>query len=175
MFHGLNTIAAAALMERVTLLVNHVLASESVAMLRLQPHAGRCIRVQANGWPALLPLLPEVAFRITPAGLLEWCGDGAPTDVALQIDFDASNPAKVALLALAGERPRVEVAGEATLANDVNWLFDNLLWDIEDDLEGLVGPAAAHRLGELGRAIANAVRLAAQSLAGVARSAEPMP
>lgn len=175
MLHSLNTLAAVALMERATLLVNHVLASESMATLRLRPHAGRCIRVQATGWPDLLPVLPEIAFRITPAGLLEWCGQEPPTAVALQIDVDASNPARAALLALAGERPSIQVAGDAALANDVNWLFDNLHWDIEDDLEALLGPVAAQRLGELGRAIAGAVRLAAQSLAGVARGAEPVP
>jgi ubiquinone biosynthesis protein UbiJ len=62
------------------------------------------------------------------------------------------------------------VAGDATLASDVNWLFDNLRWDLVDDLEQLVGPAAAHQLGTLGQAVAAAVKRGAQTLAGLSRS-----
>jgi ubiquinone biosynthesis accessory factor UbiJ len=173
MIHDLSTLVATATLERVTLLVNHVLAAEPVAMQRLRAHVGRCIRLQAVDWPGLLPALPAAAYRITPAGLLEMCADAAAVEPDLRIDVDMSNPALLALQALAGQRPRIEVSGDAALAGDVNWLFDNLRWDIEDDLEGLVGPAAAHRLGELGRAIALAVRSAAKTLAGTARNGEP--
>ncbi|MFZ2649855.1 MAG: hypothetical protein WA210_07080 [Burkholderiaceae bacterium] len=174
MFHALYTLCRVAAMERATLLINHVLAGESVAMQRLRAHAGSCIRVQGQGWPGLLPALPAAAFRITAAGLFEWCDDAVPVPVALQIDIDVSNPAQLALRSLAGQRARIEVTGDAVLAADVNWLLDNLRWDIEDDLEGFVGPAAAHRLGELGRAIGGAIRSAAASVADVGRSAEPL-
>ena len=169
MFHALQTLAGSAVMERLTLLLNHVLASEPVATERLAGHAGRCIRLQFDGWPAVLPRLPATAFRVTPAGLLEWCGDAPLAEADLQVEVDASNPAQLALLALSGERPRIQVTGDATLASDVNWLFDNLRWDIVDDLEALVGPAAAHQLGRLGAAVAAALKAAVQTLATVAR------
>jgi ubiquinone biosynthesis protein UbiJ len=165
MFRAFHTLAATAAMDRATLLLNHVLASEAAAMQRLRVHHGRCIAVQTAGWPSLLPALPSVVWRITPAGLLERCDETEASQIALRIDIDASDPAKFALQALAGERPRIEVAGDAALASDVNWLFDNLRWDIEDDLEALVGPALAHQLGALGRTIAGAVRAMAQTLA----------
>ena len=169
MFHALQTLAGSAVMERVTLLLNHVLASEPVATERLVGHVGRCIRLQFDGWPAVLPRLPVAAFRVTPAGLLEWCGDAPLAEADLQVEVNASNPAQLALLALAGERPRIKVTGDAALASDVNWLFDNLRWDIVDDLEALVGPAAAHQLGKLGEAVAAALKAAVQTLASVAR------
>jgi ubiquinone biosynthesis accessory factor UbiJ len=74
MLHSLNAMLAPALMERVVLVVNHVLGAEPAATLRLQPHAQRVIRLQMQGWPALLPAPPLLAFRVTPAGMLEWCG-----------------------------------------------------------------------------------------------------
>ena len=175
MFHALHTLAGAAVMERATLLINHVLASEAVATERLRGHAGSCIRLHFEGWPAPLPALPNAAFRITPAGLLEWCGAEPSGDAALQISVDASNPAGMALRALAGERPPIMVTGDAALASDVNWLFDHLRWDLVDDLEQLVGPAAAQQLATLGAAVHAAVKGAAQALAGRARAGGGRP
>jgi ubiquinone biosynthesis accessory factor UbiJ len=171
MFHALSTAVSTAMLERSTLFINHVLSSEPLAMQRLRAHRGRCIRLHAQGWPSPLPALPDAAWRITAAGLLEWCGEATDVEAALQLDIDASNPARLALLAVAGERPRIDVAGDAALAADVNWLIDNLRWDAEGDLEGLVGPAAAHQLAVLGRAVAAALQGAAQSLANLGRGA----
>jgi ubiquinone biosynthesis accessory factor UbiJ len=173
MFHALQTLAGNAVVERATLLLNHVLGSEAAATQRLRAHAGRCIHLHLGHWPALLPALPATTFRITPAGLLEWSPDEPAADAALRIDVDASDPAQSVLRALAGERPRVDVTGDAQLAADVDWLFENLRWDIVDDLERIVGPAAAHQLGRLGGAIAAAVRGAAQALAGVGDRGQP--
>lgn len=172
MFHALYTLAASAAMERATLLLNHVLAGEAMATQRLRAHVGRCIALQIKGWPSLLPQPPHLAWRITPAGLLERCDLANAAATGLCIEIDASDPAQLALGALAGERPRIEVAGDAALASDVNWLFDNLRWDIEDDLERLVGAVPARQLCEVGRSVAGAVRSAAQRWAGKGRGAE---
>jgi ubiquinone biosynthesis protein UbiJ len=32
----------------------------------------------------------------------------------------------------------------------MHWLMDNLRWDIEDDLAGIVGPLAARQLAQFG-------------------------
>jgi ubiquinone biosynthesis accessory factor UbiJ len=151
----LPSLLGPAVMERLTLLVNHVLASEPLASQRLRPHAGRCIRVQFDGWPSLLPAWPVLAFRVTPAALLEWCGPDEPAVVELNVAVDASNPALALLQALNGERPQIAVTGDAAFATDVSWLFDNLRWDVQDDLARLGGAVAAalrgaaRTLGEL--------------------------
>ncbi len=155
-------------MERATLLVNHVLASEPIAAQRLLPHAGRCIQLHFDGWPSVLPALPTTAFRVTPAGLIEWCGVEAPTDADLRVSIDASNPALAAAQALIGEKPRVEVAGDAVFATDVNWLFDNLRWDVQEDLARIVGAVPARELARLGEGIATGMRTAARRLGALA-------
>jgi ubiquinone biosynthesis protein UbiJ len=170
MFHALQTLASTAVMERATLLVNHVLASEPIAQQRLQTHAGRCISLQFDGWPTLLPPLPPTTFRVTAAGLVEWCGAEVPEPAEkadLRVAIDASNPALLMLRSLAGERPRIEVAGDAVFATDVNWLFDNLRWDVQDDLARIVGEGPAREIARLGRAIATALREAARSVGGL--------
>ena len=172
MISNLHSLAGGALMERATLLVNHVLASEPIAMQRLVPHAGRSIAVHFTGWPALLPALPSTRFTITPAGLVEWNrGTEVDAPADLSVSIDASNPALAAWRSLSGERPRVEVQGDAALAGDVNWLFDNLRWDLEDDLAKLVGQGPAHELARLAAGVAAAMRGAARGLSGLAARA----
>ena len=167
MLHDLQSLVENAVMERVVLLVNHVIFAEPVAMQRLRVHSGSSLQVAFTGWPALLPPLPTLAFRITPAGLVEWLGDERPSDADLRIDVDASNPALALAHLLTGAKPAVSVAGNAALAADVNWLIDNLRWDIQDDLARIVGDAPAHEIGRLARAIADAVREAARTLGGL--------
>ena len=157
MFHSLTATLNHAVMERATLWLNHVLGGEPVATQRLRPHAGRSIRVRFEGWPALLPPLPPAAFRITPAGLLEWCAE-EPIDAELSVGVDASNPALALAQALTGERPRVEVSGDAAFAADLSWLVDNLRWDYEDDLARVVGPAPARELARLASGMAAGLR-----------------
>ena len=70
MLHSLQTLLAPALLEWLTLVINHVLAAESVATDKLRAHAGRTVSLALNQWPALLPTPPLLAWRVTPAGLL---------------------------------------------------------------------------------------------------------
>lgn len=162
MLHTLNSLLAPAVMERLTLVVNHVLSGESVATERLKPHAGRTLELASSGWPALLPPLPPCVFRVTPAGLLEWGGLEPPGAADLTVRLDASNPALLMVRAVAGELPQVAIDGDAQLARDVNWLLQNLRWDVAADLERFFGPAVAQQLHRLGRAMAGATRTAIQ-------------
>ena len=168
MFHAIQTALADEGMARVVLLVNHVLVSEPAAAQRLRAHVGRRLRLQPGGWPGWLPPLPDLTFRVSPAALVEWCGEPGDEPVDLQISVDASNPAKALMQALAGERPRVDVAGDAAFATDVNWLFDHLRWDIEDDLAKIVGPAPAHELARLARGAATGLRDAVTGVGAMA-------
>jgi ubiquinone biosynthesis accessory factor UbiJ len=161
---NLTTLLAPPVLERLTLVLNHVLRAEPAAVQRLVPHAGRAISVQLGGWPALLPPPPVLAWRITPAGLVEWCGLPAAGEAApaadLRITVDASNPAALAARALAGERPSVQVDGDAALAADIGWLLQNLRWDVAADLERFFGPVVAHQVHQAGRALARGLRAA---------------
>ncbi len=163
MLHSLQDLLAPALAERLTLVINHVIGGEEVATERLRPHAGRTLSLALNNWPRLLPAPPALAWRVTPAGLLEWCGlQGVPApDLAVQVD--AGNPALLVARALAGTPPPVQIDGDAQLAGDVNWLLLNLRWDVAADLERLFGPVVAQQVHKLGSAVAAALRLALKS------------
>ena len=89
-------------MERATLLANHVISAEPVAMERLRRHSGATLQVEFTRWPSLLPAMPTLAFRITPAGLVEWLGEGASPDAALRVEVDASNPVLTLMQTLTG-------------------------------------------------------------------------
>ena len=167
MFHSLSSLLGTAAIERLTLFVNHLLASEAVATERLRAHSGRCIELHFEGWPTLLPPMPPTAFRVTPAGLIEWCGAELPPEPDLRVSIDAANPALAMAQALAGTRPKVEIAGDAAFATDLNWLFDNLRWDVQDDLAGVVGAAPAREITRIAGGIAAGLREAANTLSGL--------
>jgi ubiquinone biosynthesis protein UbiJ len=156
-------LATPAAQDRMILLLNHVLVRESHASGRLLPFAGRALVLHLQNWPALLPAAPDLTLVVTPAGLFER-QEFADLTPALRIELEAANPALLALGALTGERPRVSVQGDAAFAGEISWLMENLRWDIEDDLAGVVGPAVAHQLSNWGRA-------AATALAGLASAA----
>lgn len=160
MLHTLHQMLAPAALERLTLLVNHVLAGEALATARLVPHAGKRVQLDITGWPGLLPPLPSLAWRITPAGLLEWTGpapDGGPD---LRLAVAADNPAVLAMGLLAGDLPPVDVSGDAHLAGEVNWLMQNLRWDPASDLERVFPPAVAQGLHRAGSALARGLQAA---------------
>jgi ubiquinone biosynthesis accessory factor UbiJ len=168
MLHTLNALLAPALMERLALVVNHVLAGEPAATERLRPHAGRLLQLDLTGWPSLLPPPPLLAFRITPAGLVEWCNDGAAAVPDLLATVDASNPALLALRAMGGERPAVDIRGDSQLATDVDWLLKNLRWDVAADLERFFGPVVAHQLHKLGSMLSQGLRAGLEKAGGLA-------
>ena len=167
MFHTLYSLFGHAAIERLTLVANHVIGSEPVATERLRAHAGRCMQFHIEGWPSPLPPWPPLAFRVTPAGLIEWCGDDVPAEPALRVAIDAANPALAVAQALAGQRPKVDVSGDAAFATDLNWLFDNLRWDVQDDLARVVGAAPAREIARVAGGVAAGVREAVRTLTGL--------
>jgi ubiquinone biosynthesis protein UbiJ len=121
----------------------------------------------------LLPPPPVLAWRVTPAGLLEWCGqEGAPI-ADLSVHLDASNPALLMARALAGQAPAIQIDGDAQLAGDVNWLLHNLRWDVAADLERLFGPVAAEQLHRIGSTLATGLRTALKAAAGLGERLRP--
>lgn len=165
MLQDWSNLMAPAVQDRICLLLNHVVSRESVATDKLKPFAGRQVQVRLRGWPALLPPAPDLVLAITPAGLFERLDAAGPE--ALNIEVDAANPALMALSTLGGQRPQVSVSGDVALAGAINWLIENLRWDVEDDLAGLLGPGLAHQLARWGRAAAGALGALVKSAAAV--------
>jgi ubiquinone biosynthesis accessory factor UbiJ len=163
MLQNLQALLIPAVIERLVLVINHVLAAEPVAMARLVPHQGRLVALELQQWPTLLPAPPALKFRITAAGLLEWCGlnDEAPADLSVQLN--ATNPVALFARVLSGEPPPLHVIGHAALASDIQWLVDNLRWDVEADLERLFGPVVAHQLARIGSSLAAGFRRLARA------------
>ena len=52
----------------------------------------------------------------------------------------------------------MRIAGDVQLAAEVQWLVDNVRWDLEEDLSRLVGDAPAHAAGQATRSMAEALR-----------------
>lgn len=161
MLQTILSLLGPAVLQRLTLLVNHLLMAEPQAMQRLLPHSGKRLRVAFTDWPSLLPAPPAAVFCVTPAGLLEWSAEdkaGAELPAALQLRIAAPNPALLMARLAAGERPDVDVQGEAQFAADVHWLAENLRWDLEGDLARVLGPLAARQISSLGAAVAAGLR-----------------
>ncbi|MFT3857774.1 MAG: hypothetical protein QM742_09850 [Aquabacterium sp.] len=158
-------------LPRLTLLLNHVVSSEPVAMAKLKPHAGRTVDIRwtssfqpplpgflSKGQPASTPATPTAwRFMITPAGLFEAVDAavpaGLPTASGLTITIHLPDPLTLARLALRGERPEVNIEGDAALAEVASWMMKNLRWDVQDDLARWLGTAPAELLRTVGESV----------------------
>ncbi len=134
--------------QRLVLLINHVLMQERAATERLKPRKGRVVRVQ---WRQFF-----VALQVTPAGLFDLAAPGATPD--LHFEVTETSPLGLAQAALRGERPPVRIDGAVDFAGDLQWLADNLRWDLEDDLARVVGDVPAHTISNIARRAAEALR-----------------
>lgn len=174
MFEAMKTAAQRSVLERLVLFVNHVVAAEPAALDRLRPHAGRTVQIEVGDLPSLLPPLGPFVFRITPAGLLEAvdeAGAGAPCD--LRVAVALGHPAALFGRLMAGERPSLSISGDAALASDLDWLIDNLRWDVQDDLARFVGEGPAREMARFGGFIATSFRDAARALRDLAGRGRP--
>ena len=174
-------------LPRLTLLLNHIVSSEPVAMAKLKPHAGRTVDIRwvssfsptLPGW--LSKAQPSTGwapspwrFVITPAGLFEALeppvaasADGtvpafapgtATSGNGLTITVHLPDPLTLARLALKRERPEVNIEGDAALAEVASWMMKNLRWDIQDDVARWMGTPPAELLRTLGGSIKQALQ-----------------
>jgi len=134
--------------HRAVLFLNHVLMQEREAMERLVRQKGRVARVQWRNF--------NMALVVTPAGLLNLAAEGAQPD--LQLEVLDTNPLALAQTAISGGKPNLRIEGDVQLAADINWLVDNVKWDLEEDMARIMGDVPAHTLANLGRTVAGAVR-----------------
>jgi ubiquinone biosynthesis protein UbiJ len=178
--HPLSWIGQLAL-PKLTLLLNHIVSSEPVAMAKLQAHAGRTVDIR---WvspfsPSLPGFLGRAGFStqaapapwcfvITPAGLFEAVetplaqgnnssatpgNGGGVGNGGLTITVHLPDPLTLARLALKGERPEVNIEGDAALAEVASWMMKNLRWDVQDDIARWLGTAPAELLRSVGAGI----------------------
>ena len=134
--------------QRVVLFLNHIVMQEPQAMERLVRQTGRIALVQ---WRQF-----SMALVVTPAGLFNLAAEGAQPDLRLQVTD--TNPLIMAQAALRGDKPAIRIEGDVQLAADINWLVENLSWDVEEDLARVIGDVPAHTLANLALAAANAIR-----------------
>src|SRR3954469_12369248 len=93
MLEAIKALAERSVMERLVLLVNHVIAAEPAAPERLRPHAARTMQIELTGWPTLLPAVGPFAFRVSAAGLIEWLPEASSLPPDLRVAVDTANPA----------------------------------------------------------------------------------
>ncbi len=134
--------------HRAVLFLNHVLMQEPEAQARLARQKGRIVQAQ---WRSF-----DIRLEATPAGLLDIAPAGAKADLMLTVTEES--PLGLAQAALRGDKPAVRIEGDVQLAAEINWLVDNVRWDIEEDLSRVIGDAPAHAIGETGRRVAQALR-----------------
>ncbi len=134
--------------QRLVLFLNHVLMQEPQAMERMVRQSGRVARVQ---WRQF-----SLALLVTPAGLFNLAETGSAPDLCLEV-LD-TNPIALAQAALRGDKPGIRIEGDVQLAADLQWLADNVSWDVEEDLARVIGDVPAHTLANLARTAAQAVR-----------------
>ena len=70
-----------------------------------------------------------------------------------------------AYLAKDGETVAVRIDGDVQFAGDIQWLADNLRWELEEDLARLMGDVPAHTLASMARGAVQALRGFVQSRA----------
>ena len=92
----------------------------------------------------------------TPAGLLDLADASATPDLTLTLTEES--PLALTQAALRGDKPPVAIAGDVQFAAEINWLVDNVRWDLEEDLSRLVGDAPAHAVAQAMRGAGDALR-----------------
>jgi ubiquinone biosynthesis protein UbiJ len=134
--------------------INHLLRQNSWAAPRLQPHAGKVVRVETFPVPMLI--------SVTEIGEAAAAAPDATADVSIRL-----TPGH--LLRLAARDATVwndiKAEGDAEFAAALNHIARNLRWDIEEDLSRVFGDIAAHRVVETGRKLDNWGRQGAENIA----------
>lgn len=168
---------APAVLARLVLLLNHVVASEPQAVARLKAHTGRVVDIRwATGTAGVLPAFlgrvfqgdaapPPIRLLITPAGLFETVAENAPVSAltpaspqGLTLTVQLGDPIDLLKRAARGERPEVNIEGDANLAEVASWMMKNLRWDIQDDVARFVGNTPAEVLRKVGEGIRQALQ-----------------
>ena len=137
-----------AVQQRLVLLLNHVLEQNQSAQERLLTQRGKTVRVS---WQQF-----ALRLQITPAGLFALLPDAADADLSLTLQ--EQQPLQLLQRAAMGERPAVHIAGDAQLAEHINWLVAHVRWNVQAELADVVGQTPAHYLALAAQHLAHALR-----------------
>lgn len=134
--------------------LNRLLRQNTWAMERLQPFAGKVVRVDC------LPL--TMRLGITEAGEAEAASPDIVPDVTIRL-----TPGIMLRLAARDTAAWNDIAveGDSQLAAALNHIARNLRWDVEEDLSRIFGDITAHRMVETGRKLDHWGRQGADNLA----------
>ena len=97
--------------------------------------------------------------QFTPAGLLELVAPSTSTRAAdLVLRVNETSPLALVKTLAQGDKPAIRIEGDVQLAAEVNWLFDHVRWEPEEDLARLIGDAPAHAVAQNVRKCLDALR-----------------
>ena len=134
--------------RRIVLLLNHVLMQEPEATRRLVRQQGMTVLFR---WREF-----TLQLAATPAGLLDRALPSTVPDLTLTLT--ESSPLALVQDVMQGDKPAMQIVGNVQLASEVNWLIENVRWDVEEDLSRIMGDAPAHAIGQTARRMVAALR-----------------
>ncbi|WP_250532968.1 SCP2 sterol-binding domain-containing protein [Caballeronia sp. AZ10_KS36] len=123
--------------------VNHLLAREPWARERLQPYAGKSVRLSCAPFVIALVAQADGLFVATSEA------QAGHFDVSIAVPFDALPAFLQGGQAAVMKHVRIE--GDAEFAQTLAKLAEHLRWDPEEDLSRVIGDAPAHRIGMIAR------------------------
>jgi ubiquinone biosynthesis accessory factor UbiJ len=128
--------------NRIVLLLNHVLQQEPEAMQRIARQKGRIVKF---AWQQYTLLLTPTAV-----GLLAVASQPSPEDkkIDLLLEIIDTDVAELGKKLMQGDKPNVRIEGDVQLAAEVQWLAQNVQWDLEGDLARIVGNVPAHHISK---------------------------
>lgn len=133
---------------KLLLVVNHVVSQNPEAMERLKPYAGRTVVFESPLWNWPLTVTLAGLFEERVAETAAASDSTALAKLDLRVKMKAATPKAFMEMLLKGKRPPVDIEGDADLAAAVAWLNQNLKWDYEKDISGIIGDSPVPMLVE---------------------------
>lgn len=133
--------------------INHLLAQEAWARVKLIPHAGKIAVLDGGVLAARL--------KVTSDGMLEAAAADEAATVTIRVQL-----ADLPLIMQNRERAfsYVKIEGDADFANTISQLSQGLRWEAEDDLSKVFGDIAATRMVAGARSALDAAKSLHQSV-----------
>lgn len=133
--------------------INHLLAQETWARVKLIPHAGKIAVLDGGVLAARL--------KVTADGMLESATDDDVATVTIRV---AVSDLPVIMQNRERAFSYVKIEGDADFANTISQLSNGLRWEAEDDLSKFVGDIAANRIVGGARSALNNAKALHQSM-----------
>jgi len=119
---------------------NHLLRGENWARKRLQPCAGKTVRL-------CIPPFVDFSLAVQPSGEISAVADATATDATLTFV-----PGLLPRLLARDEDAyrKILISGDSDFAEELLHIGKNLHWDVEQDLSHVMGDILAHRVVQAG-------------------------